>query len=227
MTKNTHMLERSNLPYIAPFAAYVLFMVIEDVLLKLGWNADDVRMLYAIKVTAVVVLLWIMRNAYTELHSFANVTTKTWMIAIVAGIVVFVAWINLTAEWMVMGDAIGFDPRTDEQIDWQLVAIRLLGAALVVPIMEELFWRSFLMRWIENQNFRSVNPGQIGFKAFFITAALFAVAHSLWFAGFFAGIVYGLLYMRSGTLWSPILAHAVTNGLLGIWIVMTGNWGFW
>lgn len=221
------MLERSNLPYIAPFAAYVLFMFIEDVLLKLGWNADDVRMLYAIKITAVVVLLWIMRNTYSELYSFANVTIKTSMTAVVAGIVVFVAWINLTAEWMVMGDAIGFDPRNDEQIDWVLVAIRLFGAALVVPIMEELFWRSFLMRWIENQNFRSVVPGQIGFKAFFIMAALFAVAHSLWFAGFFVGIVYGLLYMRSGTLWSPILAHAVTNGLLGIWIVMTGNWGFW
>lgn len=221
------MFERSNLPYIAPFAAYVVFMLIEDVLLQFGWSEDDVRMLYAIKIAAVVVLLWMMRKAYTELYTFAGTTAKTWLTAIAAGIVVFIAWINLTADWMVMGDTTGFDPRNDEQIDWMLVTVRLFGAALVVPIMEELFWRSFLMRWIENQHFRSVDPGQTGLKALLIMSALFAVAHSLWFAGFFAGIVYGLLYMRSKSLWSPILAHAVTNGLLGVWIVVTGNWGFW
>ena len=110
---------------------------------------------------------------------------------------------------------------------WFLVVVRLVGAALVVPVMEELFWRSFLMRWIDHPNFLSVNPAHIGLKAFCITAVLFSVAHSLWLAGLFAGIVYNLLYMRSGTLWSPILAHAITNAILGIWIVSTGSWSFW
>ena len=83
------------------------------------------------------------------------------------------------------------------------------------------------MRWIEHPNFLTVNPAQVGIKAFAIAVALFALAHSLWLAGLFAGIVYGLLYTRSRTLWLPILAHAVTNAVLGIWIVLTGNWGFW
>lgn len=220
--------DRDKISRIAPFAAYVFFMLVEDVLLTLGWDANDVRLLYMVKITVVASLLWLWRNAYSELRWPAGENWRTWLIAIVAGIVVFVAWINLTANWMVMGESVGFDPRKDDaQMDWLLVMMRLLGAALVVPLMEELFWRSFLMRWIVHPNFLSVNPAQVGLKAFCITAVLFAVAHSLWFAGLLAGVIYNLLYMRSKTLWSAIIAHAVTNAILGVWIVATGNWGFW
>lgn len=221
------MLDRDNLYRIAPFAAYVFFMVLEDVLLKFGWGANELRPLYAVKISVVVALLWWMRGAYSELKWPSEASFRTWVIAIVAGVGVFIAWINLTAEWMVMGESVGFDPRDEEEIDWLLVATRLIGAALVVPVMEELFWRSFLMRWLHHPNFLAVNPSCIGLRAFCITAIMFAIAHSLWFAGLFAGMIYNLLYMRSGTLWSPILAHAVTNGILGVWIITTGNWGFW
>ncbi len=221
------MFDRVNLYRIAPFGAYVFFMLLEDMLLKFGWEANDLRLLYAVKITVVAGLLWTMRSAYSELRWPAGASFRTWAVAIVAGIVVFVAWINLTADWMVMGESVGFDPREQDEIDWFLVVVRLVGAALIVPVMEELFWRSFLMRWINHPNFLTVNPAHVGLKAFCITAVLFALAHSLWLAGLFAGIVYNLLYMRSGTLWSPILAHATTNAILGIWIVSTGNWGFW
>ena len=218
---------RDNLCRIAPFWAYVFFMLLEDALLKFGWDANDLRLLYAVKITVVAALLWLMRRAYSELQWPIGVNFRTWVVAIIAGIVVFIAWINLTAGWMVMGESVGFDPRDHDEVDWLLVAVRLIGAVLVVSVMEELFWRSFLMRWITHPDFLTVNPSHVGFKAFCITAVLFAIAHNLWLAGLFAGIVYNLLYMRSGTLWSPILAHAVTNGILGIWIVLTGNWGFW
>ena len=223
------MFDRNNLYRIAPFGAYVFFMVLEDGLLKFGWEANDLRLLllYAVKITIVAALLWCMRKAYSELRWPAGVNLGTMSIATIAGVIVFIAWINLTAEWMVMGESVGFDPRAHDEIDWLLVTVRLIGAVLVVPVMEELFWRSFLMRWLTHPDFLTVNPAQVGLKAFCITAILFAVAHSLWLAGLFAGIVYNLLYMRSGTLWSPIFAHALTNGILGIWIVFTGNWGFW
>ncbi len=221
------IIDRDTVCRIAPFGAYVFFMFLEDVLLKLGWDAHDLRWLYGVKIAVVAGLLWSMRKAYSELRWPIGIHFRTWIVAIVSGIGVFVAWINLTADWMVMGEAVSFDPRNDAEIDWFLVAARLIGAALVVPIMEELFWRSFLMRWIAHPHFLTVNPAQVGLKAFCVTAMLFSVAHSLWFAGLFAGVVYNLLYMRSGTLWSPILAHAVTNGVLGIWIVLTGSWGFW
>ncbi|UJP05691.1 MAG: CAAX prenyl protease-related protein [Nitrosomonas sp.] len=221
------MFDRTTVPHIAPFGVYVFFMVVEDMLLRFGWSADDVRLLYAVKIVAVAAALWLFRRAYTELRWPSGTGVTTWITAIAAGIAVFVAWINLTAGWMVMGDAVGFDPRNDQQIDWPLVAIRLAGAALVVPLMEELFWRSFLLRWLENHRFQAVNPSAVRITSLLIVSVLFALAHSLWFAGLLTGIVYGLLYMRSGTLWAPIIAHAVTNGILGVWIVLTGNWGFW
>jgi membrane protease YdiL (CAAX protease family) len=34
----------------------------------------------------------------------------------------------------------------------------LVVGALLVPVMEELFWRSFLMRWIEQPVFEGVDP---------------------------------------------------------------------
>jgi CAAX prenyl protease-like protein len=56
---------------------------------------------------------------------------------------------------------------------------------------------------------------------------LFGIEHNLWLAGIVAGAAYGFLYVWHRTLWSPILAHALTNGLLGAWIVYTGNWTYW
>jgi hypothetical protein len=108
-----------------------------------------------------------------------------------------------------------------------LVLVRIAGAALVVPVMEELFWRSFLMRWIESSDFEAVDPSRIRMKSFVITVVLFGFEHNLWLAGMVAGVVFNALFMRHRTLWSPILGHSVTNGLLGVWVVATGNWSYW
>jgi CAAX prenyl protease-like protein len=93
--------------------------------------------------------------------------------------------------------------------------------------MEELFWRSFLLRWLERHDFLQVAPRSVGPRPLVITTALFALEHSQWLAGGIAGVVYSALYMRSGNLWVPIAAHAVTNAALGIWILHTENWHFW
>ena len=112
-------------------------------------------------------------------------------------------------------------------MNWPLACVRLAGAALVVPVMEELFWRSFVMRWIHQPDFLKVAPAESGLKALAISSVLFALEHHLWFAGLLAGLAYGWLYMRSGNLWVPTLSHAVTNGVLGIWVLHTGSWQFW
>jgi CAAX protease family protein len=103
----------------------------------------------------------------------------------------------------------------------------LAGAVLVVPVMEELFWRSFAMRWIQDHDFLAVPPSRVGLKALGIGAVLFGLEHHLWFAGILAGLAYGWLYLRTGNLWVPILSHAVTNGLLGAWVLYTRSWEFW
>jgi hypothetical protein len=145
----------------------------------------------------------------------------------VVGIAVWYLWVSLNASWMIIGSPEGFDPRTDGRIDWAMVAVRIAGAALVVPVMEELFWRSFLMRWIDDVNFEQVDPRAVRPLSVAITVVLFAFEHNQWLAGIVAGLAYSLLYMFQRGLWSAVIAHAVTNAVLGIWIVRSGMWTYW
>jgi CAAX prenyl protease-like protein len=211
---------------ILPFAAYLAFIVIGDVLQRLGVPQDALRWLYPAKIALVALLLALFWRQYRELSRF-NLAPLHALTALATGVLVLVLWISLDAGWMIVGSPSGFDPRADGRIDWLLVAIRIAGAALVVPVMEELFWRSFLMRWVDAPDFESVEPSQLTIKSFVITVVLFGFEHNLWLAGIVAGAAYSLLYMRHRNLWSPILAHAVTNGLLGVWVVRTGSWSYW
>jgi CAAX prenyl protease-like protein len=211
---------------ILPFAAYLLFIVIGDVMERLGAPAAAMRWLYPAKIALVAFLLALFWRHYSELRQF-RLPLPAALTALATGVAVLVLWVGLDAGWMIVGSPSGYDPRSSGQVDWLLVSIRIAGAALVVPVMEELFWRSFLMRWVATPDFESVEPSQVGLKSFVITVLLFGFEHNLWLAGIVAGAAYSVLYMRHRNLWSPILAHAVTNGLLGVWVVRTGNWSYW
>ncbi|PHV27015.1 CAAX prenyl protease-related protein [Janthinobacterium sp. BJB426] len=220
------MFDRAALPRVAPFLAYLSFIFIADMLGRLGVAAQDMRWLYAVKIGVVLGLLLYWRRSYTELL-WTPLGARAILGALASGIVVFLLWINLDASWMRIGNPDGFDPRTDGRIEWSLVVLRIAGAALVVPVMEELFWRSFLLRWIDKPDFLRADPRLASAKAFAISVLLFGFEHNLWLAGIVAGAAYSVLYMRSQSLWSPILAHGVTNGVLGLWIISGGHWIYW
>jgi CAAX prenyl protease-like protein len=220
------MLSRAAWARILPFVTYVFFIFAGDLLERLDFSNATLRWVYPIKIGAVALLLAIFWRQYTELRN-TRIGPKMALVAVAAGVAVLALWISLNASWMAVGSSSGFDPRNDGQLDWTWVVVRIAGAALVVPVMEELFWRSFLLRWIESADFEKVDPSQAGLKSFIITIILFGFEHNLWLAGIVAGAAYSVLFMRHRTLWSPILAHAVTNGLLGMWVVATGNWSYW
>lgn len=220
------MVQPASLHRIIPFAIYMAFVVLEDILGRLGWPPAQLRWLYAVKAAAVLAALALLWRHYGELRRF-DLGARGVLMAVAAGLLVLVLWLNLDASWMVVGQSAGFDPRTGGPIDWALVTVRLAGGALLVPVMEELFWRSFLLRWLHNPAFLGVDPAHVKLLAVVVTVLLFGVEHNLWLAGVAAGIVYSLLYMRSGSLWSAIVAHGVTNGLLGAWIIFTGQWSYW
>src|SRR5262245_30067788 len=220
------------LPRAVPFLLYIGFLVLASALAwvegrGVGLAGPDLRWLYAVQVAAVAGCLLAWRRQYVELVS-PRARSADWVLGFTIGIAVFALWIHLDHPWMTLGESTGFDPRRpDGSHDWLLVAVRIAGAALVIPVMEELFWRSFVMRWIDGPDFLRASPARTSWRALAISAALFASEHTLWLAGLFAGLAYGWLYIRSGNLWVPVVAHAVTNGLLGAWIVHTGNWRFW
>ena len=216
------MPSRAALVRCAPFGVFIGFLVLGSLLPEASpWLAVARGVLIA------SLLAWFW-SEYRELHEAPGVPAWQWLGAIVAGVAVFLLWIGIDWDWAVVARSDGFDPhRADGSMNWPLALGRLAGLALVVPVMEELFWRSFLLRWVERHDFLSVSPRQVGWGALLITTALFAVEHNRWFAGAIAGAVYAGLYMRSGNLWVPVVAHVITNGMLGVWILVTGSWQFW
>ncbi len=202
-------------------------MVLDPILQPLLPTGFDERWLYGVKVGLVLVALAALWRHYAELKDISSVRRSEWALALGIGAAVFVLWVNLDFQPLAFAGSGGFDPRTGEGVSLGFAAVRLAGAILIVPVMEELFWRSFILRWIQHSSFIAVDPAALGLRALVISSALFASEHRLWFAGLLAGLAYGWLYKRSGKLWVPILAHAVTNGLLGAYVLATGSWTFW
>jgi CAAX prenyl protease-like protein len=214
------MFSRPAFARAAPFGIFIGVLVANSVF-------HSTWLLLARSVIVAAVLVWFWRD-YTELRRPPTSPTSHWLLAVAAGFAVFLAWIWLDQDLVTFSRSPGFDPlHEDGQMNWPLALIRLLGLSLVVPVMEELFWRSFLLRWLEEHEFLRVAPRSVGVRALIITTVLFALEHNQWLAGAVAGIAYGLLYIRTGNLWVPIVAHALTNGALGVWILATENWHFW
>jgi uncharacterized protein len=212
-----------------PFLVFMLLLALRGWAPADGSWGFDPRWIYGLTVLAVGGMLLGWRREYGELarQTWPDAREAAWAVAV--GLVVFVLWIRLDAPWMTLGDATAaFRPLTATgAVDWPMVAVRGIGATLMVPVMEELFWRSFLMRWVQRPDFLGVDPASVGPRALVVSTFLFVLAHPLWLAATVAGLAYALLYMRSGKLWSSIVAHAVTNGALGLWVVQGGHWQFW
>jgi hypothetical protein len=214
---------------IAPFALFMALLALRGAAPADSSWGFDTRWLYGLTVLAVGALLALWWREYGELARQAWPDARETLVAVAVGLAVFVLWIQLDAPWMTIGTpSAGFVPLAPGgAIDGPLVAVRCLGAALLVPPMEELFWRSFLMRWLHQPLFQGLEPRHAGVKAIVLSTFVFTLAHTLWLAAAIAGFAYALLYARSGKLWTAVIAHAVTNGALAAWVVVTGNWQFW
>jgi len=214
---------------VIPFAAFISFIVLESIAGEwLRSKGLDTRWLYAARAITVGFLLLAFWRHYTELHDHVGIIGRSVVIASVTGIVVFILWINLDLSWATVGQPSTFDPTLRHGgLDWLLVFFRLLGLTIIVPIMEELFWRSYLLRRIDAHDFLARDPAKISIYAITICAALFASEHHQWFAGLIAGLAYTLVYRCGRNLWLPIISHTVTNVGLGWWILATDQWQFW
>ena len=108
------------------------------------------------------------------------------------------------------------------------LGLRAARAILIVPILEELFWRGWLMRWLVKPDFESVGLGTYSHQGFWIVALLFAAEHGpYWEVGFAAGAVYNWWLVRTRRLSDVILAHAVTNAALCAYVLASGRWEYW
>jgi uncharacterized protein len=141
--------------------------------------------------------------------------------------------------WIAPQEILGFS-RRDQGFDpyffggagpayWANLGLRMARLAVVVPLVEEIFWRGFVLRFVIDANFTRVPFGTFRWDSFLIVTAGFTLEHNLpdWPAAALAGALYNLVAYRTRSLSACVLAHAATNLLLGFYVLRTGQWGFW
>ena len=109
---------------------------------------------------------------------------------------------------------------------WTLTIAKLIGSAFVIAPVEEVFFRSFLYRWLQKRDFLSVPLSRFNLSAFLWMVFLFTLEHDRPLAAAVAGALYGFAAIRWG-LPSAIVAHVTTNLLLAIYVIHQGAWAFW
>jgi CAAX prenyl protease-like protein len=193
-----------------------------------SWGPAADLWLYSVKTAVVLGALAYFWPRYEELKGRAFGGAKDALVAGAVGLMVYLAWVRMDWPWAMQGTPSGYDPfRAGEGLGAVLAGIRLFGAVVVVPVMEELFWRSFLLRYLIEPRFETVRLGTLTPFSCLATIVLFGLEHNLWLAGMLAGGAYTFLLARTGRLWPCILAHAVTNLALGIHVLATQQWHWW
>ena len=208
------------LPYIVPFAAFLILTYAGTGIPRGAY------WLYPIKTLVVGGLLLYYRKSYAELRW--KFSRRTLAEAVAVGIIVFIVWVAPDRWYPHLGSS-EFDPYTFGR-NWLaavLIAFRLIGAVLVVPMFEELFWRSFALRWLIKEEFIEVPIGAFSWFSCIAVVLAFGVEHHQWLVGLLAGIAYNALLYRTKNLSACVLAHAVTNLLLGVYVLWTHQWNFW
>jgi len=108
------------------------------------------------------------------------------------------------------------------------IASRAMGGILVVPLVEELAYRGYLLRRLVAEDFEAVPFGAVGWVPLLVTAVAFGVLHGrLWLPGIAAGLAYGLVLIRTGRMGEAVAAHLTTNLLIAVWVLLAGQWQLW
>lgn len=152
--------------------------------------------------------------------------------AIAIGLVVFALWIAPQQFLGFPPRLTGFNPEVfagQPALYWGTIIFRFLRLVIVVPLVEEIFWRGFLLRYVINEKFTEVPIGAFSWLSFGVVTVAFGFTHSQadWIAALLTGALYNFVAYRTGSLMSCVIAHAATNLLLGAWIMATRQWGFW
>jgi CAAX prenyl protease-like protein len=215
----------SSTPYVVPFVVFLGFLALRSA----GLPALGEQVLWFGGMALVIAFFS---------RPVLDFRVRHWSGTIALGVGVFVLWIapdllfpGYRSHWLLSNSITGsvspglLEPdRSNLAVLW----LRGLRASLIVPIVEELFWRAWLMRWLIQPDFSKLPLGTYAPQAFWIVAALFAVEHGpYWDVGLACGILYNWWMVRTKSLGDLILAHGITNACLSVYVVAAGKWEYW
>lgn len=250
-----------------PYLVYVLLLSV------VAMAADHRPWLYPIGYTlqcgVVAWLLWRYRHLTPEL------TVRFHWLALPAGVIVAVIWVavgmamvHLWPEWFAKKEPHVFEEMSPGVRALSL-GLRVLGMSILVPLFEELFVRSLLLRclhsgkktlagviqlacelplvgdhllqtrwaeWAERheqvftRQFEQTPLGRLSVFGVLASTVIFTLGHGMrdWPAALVCGVMYCLLLAvtaRKG-LGPVVWAHGITNLLLFVYTLQTGDWQF-
>lgn len=220
---------RKLLAFTLPMAVFVLLLGMTgngNRVESVSWFSYPVYWTYPVQTLICgALVLWFWRDY--EIRA----PRKIWF-ALLVGVVVFAIWIA-PQQFLGFGPRlIGFNPEifaVQPGLYWATILFRFLRLVVVVPVVEEIFWRGFLLRYLINERFTMVAMGTFSWLSFVAVTIAFGLAHSPadWVAALICGALYNLVAYQTRSLASCVVAHATTNFLLGLWIMQTRQWGFW
>lgn len=216
------MTRRPSVPYVLPFAVFLALLGIQQV----------VPIPQSLRFVLIAAILLIFSRGVLGFRLVNPLGS------ILLGVAVFAIWIGpdvlfpgWRAHWLFSNDALGrpvSSMSANAKTNGGFLLFRILTSVITVPILEELFWRGWLMRWLIARHFERVPLGTYNAQAFWISAILFATEHgSYWEVGLIAGAIYNWWIIRTRNLWDCILAHAVTNLCLAAYVIARGQWQYW
>jgi len=216
-----------SLAYVAPFATFMVLLALSS------RTSVDLRTYSLARLAILVAVIWVFSRGVISWRA------PSWLKSVMVGVAVFGLWIapdvlfpDWHGHWLFSNRFTGNLEGALEP-EWRndplILTLRTLRAVIIVPIVEELFWRGWLPRWIDNaEDFRKVPLGSFSRLAFWLTAILFASEHgAMWDVGLAAGVVYNWWMQKTRSLGDLILAHAVTNACLSAYVIVEGKWQYW
>ena len=216
---------RATAAYIAPFLVYIALMTIEHAL-----NLP-LRIFYPIRCAVSLAILLTVSRPVLSFRPSRPLAT------IALGAAVFLIWIapdflfGYRHFWLFENSVLGAAATSlppDLRASPAFLAVRALGSTLLVPVLEEFFWRAWMMRWLIDTSFLKVPLGAYRPSAFWLVAVLFAFEHGpYWEVGLAAGILYNWWMVHTRSLADCVLAHTITNGLLSVFVLGAQQWQYW
>ena len=216
---------------VTPFVLFILLTAAQG-----RWGAASAYWVYLGKTVAGLGMILAVRPFLAEMR-----WALSWE-AVVVGVGVFAVWVGVTGEWTTQNAlwlklgwmktaAPPWNPHeqfgSGSALAWLFITARMLGATFIVPPLEEVFYRSFLYRYLARPDFLAVPLNRFIPRSFVLTALIFGLAHNEWLAGILCGAAYQWLVLRKNRLGDAMTAHAITNALLGAWVIWRGAWHFW
>ena len=246
MTDSQSMLHKPTVAFVLPFLVFLVIVQWYPSFAGAQQNADGVvsldtkiymAMLVAQIVIASVLLLW-FRKIYLQ-----HFPLKFSPLGVLVGVVGIFVWVGLchleiekqAMELISLGNTSAMRPSFNPFLHlptgtWQIAFLvpRFVVLAMIVPIIEELFLRGWVVRFVHDPDWEPVRLQGLSWAAI-IAPTVYGVAthpgEALAAIGWFSLVT--LLMLKTGNVWDCVVAHAVTNLLLGIYVIWFAQWQLW